>query len=638
MQIYCGSPNSYGISFYEDKVNFSLYTSSVQKLEIHFYKNNQFIASYQFDPEVNKTGHIWHCAFNADEVMNLEYLYLLDNKNYVLDPYAKFLNTSHIWGSGAKVKQTKAVIKKDPVFDWENIKAPSHKLNELIIYEMHTRSFTKKSSVQFPGTFLGIIEKIPHLKKLGINAIELMPIHEFNECEVSFEGLYNYWGYSPLAYFALMGRYATEKGKALEEFKTLVKQLHKHDISIIIDVVYNHTAEGGKQGPLYNLKALDPHYYILDKDGHYIDYTGCGNTLDANRSPALNLILESLKFLAIECRVDGFRFDLGSTFYRDAHGYIANPRIIDAIKQDPILSNKILISEAWDAAGLYQVGKFPKPFADWNGAYRDKVRAFLKNDPSSKGAFADALSGTCSLYFEKSPAYSINFITAHDGFTLSDLFSYNQKHNLNNKENNKDGANHNISYNCGVEGPTDDPSILKKRHSLMKLSFAILLLSLGTPMILMGDEYGHTRYGNNNSWCQDNDLNYFQWHLVSDEANDYIHNLILLRQKIDRLTRDEFYAKKEISWHGQDYKHINWQADDGFLSYLLNNTYLVMFNASCVSKTVVIPEGLWYCLLDSEHLIHAEKKLLDVTHYVIAPYSAVVLAKGPLDKQIQDTL
>lgn len=638
MQIQNGSPNPYGISFHEDKVNFSLYASCAKLLEIHFYKDNQFITSYKLDPELNKTGHIWHCSFEAKDVIHLEYLYLLDNKHYVLDPYAKFLNTSHIWGQGAKVEHTKAVVKKEAVFDWDNVKAPNHKLNELIIYEMHTRSFTKKSSVKFPGTFLGIIEKIPHLKKLGINAIELMPIHEFNECEVPFKGLYNYWGYNPIAYFCLMGRYATQTGHALEEFKTLVKQLHKNNISIIIDVVYNHTGEGGKNGPLYNLKALDPHYYIVDKQGHYIDYTGCGNTLDANRSPSMNLILESLKFLAIECHVDGFRFDLGSTFYRDADGYVPHPRIIDVIKQDPILSHKILISEAWDARGLYQVGKFPKPFADWNGAYRDKVRAFLKNDLNAKGSFADALSGTSSLYFEKSPSYSINFITAHDGFTLADLFSYNEKHNLKNKENNKDGANHNISFNFGIEGPTEDPVILKTRHSLIKLSFAILFLSLGTPMMLMGDEYGHTRDGNNNAWCQDNDLNYFQWDLVSDEMNNYIHNLISLRQKIKRLTQDEFYAKNQISWHGPDFKHIDWQAHDGFLSYLLNDTYLVMFNASATNKTLAIPEGIWHCLLDSENLIHPEQEILDVTHCIISAYSCVVLAKGPVDKQTQEKL
>lgn len=628
MQIQSGSPAPFGLSFINGKVNFSLYAPLAKCLDIHFFENDKLKMSVTFDQHLNKSGSIWHCLVDAKDIMELEYLYFIDNKTYVLDPYAKYLNTSNIWGEGAKPFKTKAKIKKDNLFEWDNIRPPNHKLSDLIIYEMHTRSFTMNASVEFPGTFLGILEKIPHLKELGINAIELMPIHEFNECEVPFEGLYNYWGYSPISYFSFMGRYATKKGHVLNEFKTLVKELHKHDIAVIIDVVYNHTGEGGKSGPVYNLKALDPHYYIVDKNTHFIDYSGCGNTLDANRFPSMHLILESLKYLAVECQVDGFRFDLGSTFFRDAQGYLPHSPIIEAIKQDPILSQKILISEAWDAAGLYQVGKFPKPFADWNGAYRDKVRAFLKGDHHSKGGFADALSGTCSLYFEKSPSLSINFITAHDGFTLHDLFSYNSKHNLANNEDNRDGANHNISHNFGCEGPTHNENILKIRHNLMRLSFATLFLSLGTPMILMGDEYGHTRGGNNNAWCQDNNLNYFLWDKISLEMNAYIHSLSLLRKKIKRLCKDEFYTKSEISWHGPDFKHIPWDAHDGFLSYLLNEKYLVMFNTSQNEKTVVIPEGPWRCLLNS-HLNHNQSdELLEVSHFVISSYCCCVFEKA----------
>lgn len=638
MKIESGLASPYGISFINEKVNFSIYAPLVKELEIHFFKNNQLKKSILFDQDLNKTGHIWHIMLEGSDVLNLEYLYFLDKKHYVLDPWAKFLNTSNIWGKGAKVFETKAIVKNEDFFDWENSKNPKHILNDLIIYEMHTRSFTKKASVKFPGTFLGIIEKIPHLKKLGINAIELMPIHEFNECELPFKELYNYWGYSPISYFALMGRYGALEGQVLNEFKTLVKELHKHDIAIIIDVVYNHTAEGGKNGPTYNLKALDPMYYIVDNNKDFIDYTGCGNTINANHFPSLDLIIESLKFLAINCRVDGFRFDLGSTFYRDAHGYVPHPKIIEILQQDPVLSQKILISEAWDAAGLYQVGKFPKPFADWNGAYRDKVRAFLKQDPHTKGAFADALSGTCSLYFEKSPSYSINFITAHDGFTLYDLFSYNNKHNLANKENNKDGANHNISYNFGCEGPTENKAILETRKKLIKLSFAILFLSLGTPMILMGDEYAHSRHGNNNAWCQDNDLNYFQWDNLSEESINYIHALIQIRRKIKRFNIDAFYSKTEISWHGQDFNHIDWNANDGFLSYLLNNTYLIIFNVSNIDKTMTIPQGTWSCLFDSNDLSNNESDCLNGTHFIIKPYTCVILEKGSIDNLDQEKL
>lgn len=627
MQIQPGLPAPYGLSFENNNVNFSLYAPFARFVEIHFFEKNQLKFTIPLDPNRNKTGFIWHCSCPLGNLEELEYLYFIDNKHYVLDPYAKFLNTSNRWGDGAKPIKTKAIIKQESHFEWDNVLAPKHKLNELVIYEMHTRSFTQHADVNNPGTFLGIIEKIPHLKALGINAIELMPIHEFNECEVPFEGLYNYWGYSPISYFCLMGRYAAHKGHVLNEFKTLVKELHKENISVIIDVVYNHTAEGPSNGPIYNLKILDPHYYIIDQHHHFIDYTGCGNTLDANRFPSLHLILESLKFLAVNCHVDGFRFDLGSTFYRDSHGFNPHSRIIEAISQDPILSQKLLISEAWDAAGLYQVGKFPKPFADWNGAYRDKVRSFLKNDPHSKGGFADAISGTCSLYFEKGPSYSINFITAHDGFSLHDLFSYNHKHNLANKEDNRDGSNHNLSYNFGIEGQTTDLDIINTRQKLIKLSFAILFFSLGTPMILMGDEYGHTRLGNNNAWCQDNDLNYFQWNKVTPLQVRYINHLIALRKKINRLSEDRFFSKQEISWHGLNFDQVAWDSNDGFLSYLIENTYLILINVSSQSRSHVIPDGKWLQLFDSSGEILDEGIAIDATHFVIKDHSCALLEK-----------
>jgi isoamylase len=512
------------------------------------------------------------------------------------------------------------------LFDWENIRGPNYEMKDLIIYEMHIRSFTFKANVKHPGTFLGLLEKIPYLKALGINTIELMPIHEFNECEVPFEGLYNYWGYSPLAYFAFMQRYGSQKGSVLDEFKTLVKALHAEKIAIIIDVVYNHTAEGGKGGPHYHFKDLDPRYYIRNSHGDLVDYSGCGNTLDANHFPSHDLILDSLRYLAIDCHVDGFRFDLASTFYRDSHGTISHPRIMTSILQDPVLSKTLLIAEAWDARGLYQVGKFPKPFADWNGAYRDKVRAFIKKTPHSKGAFADAISGTASLYFDKTPDLSINFITAHDGFTLHDLMSYNHKHNMANHEHNRDGTNDNLSYNWGHEGPSDNPSILLTREKLQKAALAILFLSLGTPMMLMGDEYGHTRLGNNNAWCHDSDLNYFLWDKIDEEKILMINKLIKLRQRIKQLSSDKFFDKEDISWHGLKFNDPAWNKDDRFLSFHIHSGYMLIFNFAKDSRTLMIPEGQWIEAFHSHKPPLEIPHPIDTSHYLVEGQCVILLS------------
>lgn len=602
MQAYIGNPYPLGLSFNSNLANFALQAKKAKAVSIEFFnEENAIVFSFELDPNMHKTGHIWHISFLKEKLLGLSYLFKINQSVMVLDPYAKHLNSKTSWYTGADCKTTKAIVYEDPVFDWENITPPHRKLKECIIYEMHTRSFTIKANVTHPGTFLGIIEKIPYLKALGVNTIELMPIHEFNENEYQKEGLCNFWGYSPLSYFCLMQRYGTKSEKTLEEFKTLVKELHRHDISIIIDVVYNHTAE--KKHPLiiYHLMNLDEDYY-LHHHHDLIDFTGCGNTLDANTNPGRDLVIDSLKFLALECHVDGFRFDLASTFYRKAHGVLHDSFIIKQILEDPILSEKILIAEAWDAHGLYQVGNFPKPFGDWNGAYRDKVRSFFRNDPFSKGAFADAISGTQSLYHHKGPCYSINFITAHDGFSLYDLFSYENKHNLANLEQNRDGSNHNLSQNCGHEGETKDPQILLMRKKLLCAAFATLILSLGTPMLLMGDEYGHTRLGNNNAWCQNNDLNFFLWDKQDPEMIQFICQLIELRKQIPELSSDHFFTRDKVQWKNSENHDLDWSMNDFFLMQICASGYIILYNLSNDDRSVKLPEGSFKQILCSANL------------------------------------
>lgn len=625
-----GFPFPYGLSFHQTQVNFSLYAPKATCCELLIYSEQGVLhTTLTLDPKLHNSEGVWHISVEFAPLKGCCYLYRLNNVSLILDPYAKFLNTSRHWGQGAEVIKTKGVIRQPDEFDWESINAPNYRMQDLIIYELHTRGFTIQAPVKHPGTFLGLIEKIPYLKALGINAIELLPIHEFNECELPTKGLYNYWGYSPIAYFAFMNRYSAHEGDVLNEFKTLVKELHRAKIALIIDVVYNHTAEGGSKGPCYHFKQLDHDYYLRDDKGQLIDMSGCGNTLNANAYPSFHLILESLLYLAVECHVDGFRFDLASTFYRSSHGVLSHPRIMEALLDHPILSKKLLIAEAWDAHGLYQVGSFPKPFADWNGAYRDKLRAFINQQPGSKGAFADALSGTCSLYFNKTPDLSINFITAHDGFTLYDLFSYNQKHNLNNGEHNADGSNHNLSYNWGHEGPSDDPNLIQIRTKLMNFSLALLMLSLGTPMILMGDEYGHTKQGNNNTYCQDNKLNYFLWDQVNEHNIAFIKSLIHLRSHISRLKVPLFYEKHELSWHGLKFDDPAWESNDYFLIAHLHTGFIFIINASSQTRQAHLPQGSWKQIFSSAPSQKKPPHPIDNNLYTIGAHELSVLEISP---------
>lgn len=557
---------------------------------------------------LKKTGAVWH-VFVKDLTIPFEYTFQVDGKE-IIDPYSKELSQGSDW-KDRRVALRSACYSEE--FDWQGVVKPNLPLHDLIIYEMHVRGFTEdpSSKVAHPGKFSGILEKIPYLKSLGINAIELMPIYAFNEREYDPDfntGLSycNYWGYSTIQFYAPMGRYGTDPLFTLKEFKELVRALHKENIEVILDVVYNHTAEGNDQGPVYNFKVLDKGaYYLLNEQGQFLNYSGCGNTFASNHALGAHLIQDSLRYWALECQVDGFRFDLASIFTRGSKGQVLSPApLIELLANDPLLAGVKLIAEPWDAGGLYQLGAFPRwGFqAEWNGRYRDNVRKFIKGTPGISSAFATALCGSTDLYFDLGcPSCSINFITAHDGFTLRDLVSYNDKHNEDNGEKNRDGANDNESYNCGAEGPTDDVNILQLRKRQMKNFFVALLMSQGVPMILMGDEYGHTKHGNNNTWCIDDERNWFSW--TEAERNEslvrFVSQLIDFRKKHPLLHSSRYLIdQKEIFWHGLQPDAPNWTPENRFVACTLQNhqthtELYIAFNSSHEDLTVTLPYPCW---------------------------------------------
>ena len=488
----------------------------------------------------------------------------------------------------------------------------------MIIYEMHVRSFTRdpSSCVESSGTFLGIIEKIPHLVALGINAVELLPIYEFNErenCKTKPKtggSLLNYWGYSPENFFTPMRRFGTP-----EEFKQLVKQLHKSGIEVILDVVYNHTSEGSDPNYYRSFRGIDnAAYYMLDKNG-YLNYSGCGNTFNCHNSAAMTLILDSLRYWVLEYHIDGFRFDLAPILTRDCLGKpLKHPPLIEKITKDPLLGATKLIAEPWDCGGLYQVGHFPSwRFSEWNDRYRNAVRRFFRGE-EVKEEMKQRILGSPDLYEGHLPSKSINFITIHDGFTLRDLVSYEQKHNEENGEKNLDGTEDNISWNCGIEGVTTDPNIRRLRDRQMRNFLFILLISQGIPMLLMGDEYGHTRRGNNNVWCQDNQLNYFLWDELEKNRPlfQFLSKLISFRKKCPLLRSKHFLLPEEVLWHPHPSNH--------FLSFTLKETLLVTLSGASIPCSFALPQGeaQWARIVDTS--LPAPEDFLDSPHPITAPY------------------
>ncbi|MFM2486797.1 glycogen debranching protein GlgX [Celerinatantimonas yamalensis] len=594
-------------------INFSLYSKSATKVTLLLFKSINSRKAYQhirYDPQVNRTDNYWHIfveglsagtlyGFQVDGPYVPENGMRFDASKVLCDPYAKEIRfpknysrasySTH--GVSTEHCALKSVVLERRNFDWQGTKPIHRPLADTVIYEMHVGGFTRHPNSQVSankrGTYAGVIEKIPYLKQLGITAVELMPVAQFDASDATL-GKTNYWGYCPVSFFAPHTAYSSDQspGGAFHEFRMMVRELHAAGIEVIIDVVFNHTTEGNENGPTLNLRGLqNDTYYILEQDRqqYYSNYSGCGNTCNTNNSVMRRMIRDVLTFWVTQMHVDGFRFDLASVLMRNSQGdVLGDPPLLWSIDSDPILAGTKIIAEAWDAVGLYQVGQFVGDrWNEWNGRFRDDVRAFLRGDSNQVGAFANRLLGSPDLYYDdhRTPQRSINFVTAHDGFTLHDLVSYNNKHNESNGEHSRDGDNHNLSYNFGVEGPTNDPKVLALRQRQVKNFFTIMLLSLGTPMLSMGDEVGRTQEGNNNGYCQDNLQSWFDWSLVDKNADllRFVKKLIEFRFRIPALERyihqslSVVLNDSRIEWHGVKAGQPDWseQSHSLALSYAL---------------------------------------------------------------------
>ena len=660
-----GSPKPLGTSYFEQQINFALYSEHATTVTLNLFSPNSStpLATYSLDPTAHRTGDIWHIEI-SDVPDGTEYTYQVDgptgplhhfsSENHLLDPYAKQLATRSRWADASSTYAPRAVIRRPRDFDWQGVLPPRVPWSDLLIYELHTRSFTQhvSSGVKHPGTYLGLIEKIPYLQKLGVNAVELMPIHEFNELEYpkcspeTGEQLVNSWGYSTVNFFSPMARYAATT-QIVDEFRTMVRAFHRAGIEVILDVVFNHTAEGDHRGPSLSFRGIDnSNYYMLDTEGRYLNYSGCGNTLNSNEPAVRNLILDSLQYWATEMHVDGFRFDLASILGRDKDGTpLAFSPLIDAISRDPILADCKLIAEAWDAGGLYQVGDFFPEYerwAEWNGAYRDVVRQFIKGTDNQASQFATRMSGSEDLYGNcRLPYHSVNLITAHDGFTLNDLVSYNDKHNEANAEDNQDGDNHNNSWNCGEEGPSDDSDVLRLREKQKRNHIIALMTAQGTPMLRMGDEYGHSQQGNNNTWCQDNELTWFDWEKLEQGTESaalyrFVQKVIHFRKTHPQLHQNHFLDEHHVQWYNAFGQTHDWNDVSRFVSWVLHgeSDLYIAFNAGYEDVEVTLPSpsgdgDKWSRVIDSslpspDDFSEDGECYKGTDKYMMAAYSAIL--------------
>jgi len=549
---------------------------------------------------------------------------LFDKRNLLLDPYARAVCEQSQWGSTKSSPYKARVVADD--FDWGDYKYPLVPMTDLVIYEMHVRGFTRhdSSGVHFPGTFVGIAEKIPYLKQLGINAVELMPVFEFDEMlsprEHNGNTLIDYWGYNTVGFFAPNTSYTagTEYNREGNELKELIKTFNENGIEVILDVVFNHTAEGNEDGKIFSYKGFDNNiYYMLEPDGSYFNFSGCGNTMNCNHPVVQQMILECLRYWVIEYRVDGFRFDLASILGRNEDGTpMSKPPLLQSLAYDPILSKVKLIAEAWDAGGLYQVGTFPSwnRWAEWNGRYRDDMRRFLKGDSGFAETAAERIAGSHDIYDldKRGEDASVNFINCHDGFTLYDMYSYQSKHNEANGWNSTDGANDNHSWNCGVEGETDDPAVNALRKRLIKNACAVLMCSRGTPMFNMGDEFCNTQFGNNNPYCLDNEVSWLDWSLLEKNKDvfEFFRHMIDFRKKHVVLRRSAEPCScdfPDVSYHGVR----PWEPDFGYESRFIgvmfagsepqgnDDIVMILINAHWEKHYVTLPdlpENLCWCI------------------------------------------
>ena len=575
-RIHRGRPLPLGISPTPDGVNFALlcrHGTAVTLVVLPQQGGNTPLAEIRLDARKNRTGDHWHVrvhglpdtfcyGWRVDGPKGSKHRF--DPSRLLLDPAAAMISAGEVWAGTCEVDpqrtSRRSLFHRGQRYDWEDDAPPLTPLEDSIVYELHVRGFTchPTSGVKHPGTYLGLIEKIPYLKWLGVTAVELMPVFEWDECDCPFfdpdtgDKLTNFWGYNPIAFAAPKAAFAAtaDRFNQTREFRDMIKAFHAAGIEVILDVVFNHTGEGDDRGRTFNYRGLDNElYYLLDDHGRYLNFSGVGNTVNCNHPVVRDLIMTCLRYWVGDMHVDGFRFDLASILGRDRRGNVmVEPPVIESITEDGVLADTMLIAEPWDAGGLYQVGRFPfgRRWSEWNGHYRDDVRRFWRGDAGLASTLASRISGSSDVYqwSGRLPRHTVNFITCHDGFTLRDLVSYDRKHNEANGENNRDGQDENFSWNCGTEGDTTDPAILALRERQAKNLMATLMLSQGVPMLLAGDEFLRTQRGNNNAWCQDNALSWVNWRLADENAGflRFTRELIALRKRHPALRRRRFFA------------------------------------------------------------------------------------------------
>ena len=676
-----GVSHPLGATVTSEGVNFAVFSQHATAVELLLFDGPEATEPMQtiaLSPVTNRSFHFWHVAvlgarpglvygWRVDGPTDTAAGHRFDRDKLLVDPYARAISTA-LWDRGAACRPgdnvasaLRAIVVDPATYDWEGDQPLRRPMAESVIYEMHVGGFTRGdgAGVSAPGTFRGVIEKIPYLKSLGVTAVELMPVFQFDDSEArEVEGrrLTNYWGYSTMGYFAPHAGYCERPGAGahLDEFRDMVKALHKAGIEVILDVVYNHTDEGNHMGPVYGLKGFDNsvYYYLSpEQKQFYFDYSGCGNTLNCNHPVVSKLILDSLKFWAEEMHVDGFRFDEGSVLSRGLDGApMQFPPVLWNIELDDGLAGAKLIAEAWDAAGLYQVGHFPGfRWGEWNGVFRDTLRRFVKGEPGLTGDLADRIAGSAALYERSghSPVNSVNFVTAHDGFTLNDLVSFDGKHNDANGEGNRDGVDDNLSWNCGAEGPTDDAGIEALRERQIRNLATLLMVSQGVPMLVMGDEVRRSQQGNNNAWCQDNPIGWFDWSRVETQKGllRFWQQLIAFRRAQPTIHRSRFFTGAvnarglaDVTWHGVELGAPDWHDGQArALAFTLGGEgdgadIHVMANMFWEPLDMAVPEvpgRRWGRVIDtalpSPEDIRPRPKALKASRYPVQGRSVVVL-------------
>ena len=636
-----GKSHPLGPTVYDEGVNFSLFSKHGTEVSLVLFDSTEDTLPRQIiplDPILNKTYHYWHVfingltqgqlyAFQVNGPDEPSLGHRFNARNILLDPYSKSVFVPVSYVRSVDSPPMKSVVVDTGDYDWEDDQPLYRPFFQTVIYEMHVAGFTRHPnsglSDQLRGTYKGVIEKIPYLQELGITAVELLPVYQFDiqDCP---PGKVNYWGYSPVSFFAPHHGYGTSNDplKTLDEFRDMVKALHKAGIEVILDVVYNHTAEGNENGPSYCFRGIDNSiYYMLEENkAYYSNYSGTGNTLNANQPIVRRMILDSLHFWVTEMHIDGFRFDLASILSRDEDGRsLQNPPVLLDIETDPVFAGVKLIAEAWDAAGLYQVGSFVGDnWKEWNGRFRDDLRSFIKGDPGKLSNLVTRLVGSPDIYSgkEREAEQSINFVTCHDGFTLNDLVSYNGKHNEANGEDNRDGTNDNISWNCGIEGPSDDIQIESLRNRQVKNFICLTLLSLGAPMILMGDEVRRSQGGNNNAYCQDNELSWFDWALLQKHADIFRFTKELIKIRLQRdtalpgyqMSLHQILSKELINWHGINLHQPDWSDHSRSIAFKVSSIsgkmqMFILLNAFHENLEFTLPPpspfNAWRILMDT---------------------------------------